>query len=444
MPSGLWDALGAALSQGTRTYGDLTEQENIQKARQAQLQQEQQRLALAKEQEAREAQRQQFDMIQKAIEGVGPGDEAPEGLLEKAKPFNLGGRFAPKQIGGESFKLGNANPGDDINVGTAIKELVTPSRTAMVKTASAKDQEDALKLSDAKRGSDAEAQFRAFMAGDGAKSSYDDQLKKALSLGLSAPPMSGAEFDRRERVKGDQDVRVASVRARAVGGGTPNTDALVQAIKEDPSIFAGLSKPAQAKLAPALAAAGFDFKQPPTPANPYNVERMQRVLEDVKGLKGAVSNWTVGAGSMLKGIPATSAKDFGAKLDTLKANIAFNELAEMRAASKTGGALGQVSDKESQLLSAALGALDQAQSPDQFTEQLQKIEDSVARWNAAKSGLGGGAGMPQGRSNFSIKDAQTAAQPPTPAGPKKGERRTINGVPAVWDGQGWLPVRNGG
>lgn len=34
-----------------------------------------------------------------------------------------------------------------------------------------------------------------------------------------------------------------------------------------------------------------------------------------------------------------------------------------------------------------------------------------------------------------------AAQGGSQAGPKVGERRTINGVPATWDGKGWLPAR---
>ena len=55
----------------------------------------------------------------------------------------------------------------------------------------------------------------------------------------------------------------------------------------------------------------------------------------------------------------------------------------MRAASKTGGALGQVSDREGQLLQSSLGALDIGQSPTQFKSQLQKIRDSIIRWSQA-------------------------------------------------------------
>jgi hypothetical protein len=51
----------------------------------------------------------------------------------------------------------------------------------------------------------------------------------------------------------------------------------------------------------------------------------------------------------------------------------------MRAASKTGGALGQVSDREGALLQSSLGALDIGQSPTQFKAQLKKIKDSITR-----------------------------------------------------------------
>jgi hypothetical protein len=47
----------------------------------------------------------------------------------------------------------------------------------------------------------------------------------------------------------------------------------------------------------------------------------------------------------------------------------------MRNNSKTGGALGQVSDKEGQLLQDNLGALDKAQDLKQYKESLQQIID---------------------------------------------------------------------
>lgn len=76
-------------------------------------------------------------------------------------------------------------------------------------------------------------------------------------------------------------------------------------------------------------------------------------------------------------------RNFKAQLDTLKSNIAFGELTAMREASKTGGALGQVSDTENRLLAAALGSLEMSQSPENVVKQLRKIKDSITRWNEA-------------------------------------------------------------
>lgn len=124
----------------------------------------------------------------------------------------------------------------------------------------------------------------------------------------------------------------------------------------------------------------------------YSTERAARTVQSVDELINRVTPWTVGLkGSLMANIPETDARNFKAELDTLKANIAFNELTAMREASKTGGALGQVSDKESQLLQSALGSLDTGQSPENLKVQLQKIRESVTRWQDAAKTQGGQA-----------------------------------------------------
>jgi hypothetical protein len=92
MSAGLFDALGAALSQGVRTYGDLNEQERIKKAQAAQLDMERQRLA-------DEQRQQQFMMVQKAIEGLDPEKEVDPGLLADAQKFHLDGGLIRKHLG---------------------------------------------------------------------------------------------------------------------------------------------------------------------------------------------------------------------------------------------------------------------------------------------------------------------------------------------------------
>lgn len=127
-------------------------------------------------------------------------------------------------------------------------------------------------------------------------------------------------------------------------------------------------------------------KTPDGEASPYAKERATRTIQSVDELMGKVGAKTAGYGSLLSALPATDARNFKAELDTLKANIAFNELTAMREASKTGGALGAVSDREAQLLQSALGALDAGQSPANLKQQLQKVKESVQRWQAASGG----------------------------------------------------------
>lgn len=125
----------------------------------------------------------------------------------------------------------------------------------------------------------------------------------------------------------------------------------------------------------------------------YEAERNLRSRTAVNELLGKVSGRTAGLGSLLGAIPGTDARDFSAQLKTLKSNLAFNELAAMRAASKTGGALGAVSDRELALLESTIGALDEGQSPQNLKEQLTKIGGSLDRWREAQAQqMGGGEG----------------------------------------------------
>jgi hypothetical protein len=113
----------------------------------------------------------------------------------------------------------------------------------------------------------------------------------------------------------------------------------------------------------------------------YQNQTNQQITQSVASLLPSVNSYTTGpTGKLTYKVPGTAAYNFNAQLDTLKSNIAFGTLTQMREASKTGGALGQVSDREEQLLSSTLGSLDIGQDPDQFKEQLKKIQKSIVTW----------------------------------------------------------------
>ena len=76
--------------------------------------------------------------------------------------------------------------------------------------------------------------------------------------------------------------------------------------------------------------------------------------------------------ALLSGSPAA---DVAELRKTIEGNISFETLTEMRRQSPTGGALGNVTDKDLELLKTSLGSLSQNQSPRQFRENLMKLRD---------------------------------------------------------------------
>lgn len=85
------------------------------------------------------------------------------------------------------------------------------------------------------------------------------------------------------------------------------------------------------------------------------------------------SNWTTGVvGAATSLVPGTPAHNLKQNLNTLKAIGGFRRLQAMRDASPTGGALGQVSERELELLQSAYTSLEQSQSKEQFETNLKQ------------------------------------------------------------------------
>lgn len=81
-------------------------------------------------------------------------------------------------------------------------------------------------------------------------------------------------------------------------------------------------------------------------------------------------------GARLRGWEGSAAYDLAQKLKTINANLAFNELQKMRDASPTGGALGQVTENELDLLRSTIANLDPNQSQAEFLGALGRARDS--------------------------------------------------------------------
>jgi hypothetical protein len=72
-------------------------------------------------------------------------------------------------------------------------------------------------------------------------------------------------------------------------------------------------------------------------------------------------------------IPGSAASDVRARLGALKSQVGFAVLQAMRDASKTGGALGQITDKENELLQRNLAALDTSQSTEALRRNIVQV-----------------------------------------------------------------------
>ena len=79
-------------------------------------------------------------------------------------------------------------------------------------------------------------------------------------------------------------------------------------------------------------------------------------------------------------------RNLNAVIEPLEANLAFDRLELMRRRSKTGGALGNVSDRELALLKSTVASLNNLQDPELILDALQKIENHYTNFLAIELG----------------------------------------------------------
>lgn len=95
-------------------------------------------------------------------------------------------------------------------------------------------------------------------------------------------------------------------------------------------------------------------------------------------------------GSIFKNFGGTEAKDLDGLLNTIRANVGFDYLQKMRENSPTGGALGSVSEMELTLLTSVMGSLEQSQSPEMLTanlERLDRVMDAIVNYGPEAAAL---------------------------------------------------------
>lgn len=104
------------------------------------------------------------------------------------------------------------------------------------------------------------------------------------------------------------------------------------------------------------------------------------VLRTVREAIDITGYATAGAGGLARSIPMTDARKLSGLIDTIKANIGFDRLQQMREVSPTGGALGAVAVQELNSLQSTVASLDQLQKPSDLRAALRKVDQHYSRW----------------------------------------------------------------
>lgn len=118
------------------------------------------------------------------------------------------------------------------------------------------------------------------------------------------------------------------------------------------------------------------------------MRRADIVIKKVDEAMSQTGFWTTGLiGDIRSTLPGrltgSGAYDLDKTIDTIKANIGFKELQEMKEASPTGGALGQIAVRELELLQSVVASIDKGQDRALLIKNLKQVKTHFENWKKA-------------------------------------------------------------
>lgn len=156
-------------------------------------------------------------------------------------------------------------------------------------------------------------------------------------------------------------------------GTNPTVDAYVQQVQQGALNLENVPQGLRNLVAQGLAAR-------PETQSPKAKRAVQQADTALNAINSALSNPSIDFSAIRRvagsAIPGSSETDLVNQINTIKALIGFDQLQQMREASPTGGALGQVSERELSFLQSVAGSLNINQSTEQLKENLMRIQKS--------------------------------------------------------------------
>ena len=148
-------------------------------------------------------------------------------------------------------------------------------------------------------------------------------------------------------------------------------------------------------------------------------QKLGNVLGSINEALENVDAFTTGIpGAITGAVPGTRSFNLTQTLDTVKANLGFDKLQEMRDMSPTGGALGQVSERELAQLERALTSLEKKQTEKQLKKNLSKAKRHYQNWfdNLIESNSRRTRLLGVGLGDIQLPEAPIVSQPEPAAG----------------------------
>lgn len=144
-----------------------------------------------------------------------------------------------------------------------------------------------------------------------------------------------------------------------------------------------------------------------------------RALEFFQGADAGIILQTIRSGA--RRVPGTRSHAAWNALESIKNNIGIDELQRMRQSSPTGGAMGNVSDRDISLLSGALGRLEVENDPQRLVEDINFITRTYERiLAAARRDAAAAERRMQGRQN------RGRYGPSVPARPQAADQESLD------------------